>query len=279
MCRVTLWDLRRSLTGVHGVGNSVGAPPQRLSEVFPHRKGIFAMHEVGGRVVTASKDGDAAVCALSATGLVHTRSFRLGMGCLKTARWRDEHIFACAGDQGDIALVDTRAPAGAAVSGGASGETSGAVGSSLRMSQAHPLGITDVRWSPAASHLLLSSGRGTSLLLHDVRAPREPVLVLRGHARRDVRGLAIYTPTFCHGGRGVSACGEASARLSLYDVEGGARVWEASLGAALGDDGKCRPLEAGAHLRAVPLGGGAVAAEEALVVTVGRRVEAYVAAP
>ena len=109
--------------------------------------------------------------------------------------------------------------------------------------------------------------------------PREPVLALRGHAHRPVKGLAIYTPTFCHSGRGVTACGEASARLSLYDVEGGARVWEASLGASLGDDGKCKPLEAGAHLRAVPLGGGAVAAAEALVVTVGKRVEAYVAAP
>jgi len=263
MRSVALWDLRASLSGgassANGKSKEVGRPPRKLAECSPQRNGIFSLHEVGGSVLTASKDGTAATSSLTPTGLSHARSFHVGLGAVKTARWRDEHFFACAGATGDVALVDTRAPG-----------SEGAGCASVFIKGAHRNGVNDVQWSPRDSHLLLTSGPGLEMLLHDVRAPNKPVVQLVGHAKEIVPGYPQYTPAFSHAGRGVSTCGHMSNRLSLFDVASGARVWEASLA---DEDGDARaPLRSGAKSRLLRLDEDE---DEVLLVTEGKRIEVH----
>ena len=262
LCSVVLWDLRPSLDAAERCGReaTITSPYRVLAtNKHLHAKGIFSLHEMAGSVLTAGKDGHAATCALTPTGFAGKRSFDVGMRMLKTARWRDAHSFACAGQSHDIAIIDTRAA-----------ESSGA---SLRIDNAHASGmVSDVRWSPCDEHLLLTSGKDMEMLLHDVRAPGRDVVRLRGHARSMAKkGNPIFTPTFSHGGRAVTALGHGSNRLSLFSVASGAMVWEAST-----KDERGQPRElmlGGAQVHALRFGGAGSAADEALVLADGKHVE------
>ena len=275
--RVTLWDVRASLgsfgaslgSGARGK-NTIGGAPVAIGSCTPHSKGIYSLHEVGGRVLTGSKDGSCALSLIVPTGLKHARTFDADIGTLRSVRWRDEHLFACGGREGHIALIDTRAPSGQG--GGGGGASLTGQGASVRISSALENGVSDLRWSPRAdaSHLLLSSGPGLEMRLHDVRATREPVVQFSGHARQVVAGYSIYTPTWSHDGRAVSACGRGSNRLSLFDVASGALAWEATL---KDDDGDNRAaLEGGAQLRSLRF---SEEEDELLLVATGKRVEVH----
>lgn len=81
--------------------------------------GVFSLHECGGRVLTASKDGTVAVSALgdaasSTTFAVVLRYDELHEGVVKCARWRqagsggEPLVFASCGNDRQLCIVDAR---------------------------------------------------------------------------------------------------------------------------------------------------------------------------
>lgn len=174
------------------------------------------MHEVGGSVVTGSKDGAAALLRVTPTGLVHEAAHNFGVGVLKSVRWwrAGPTCFAAAGD-GDLALFDPRC----------GGKTSAGL---TLVSGAHARRIDCVRWSPRDDHLLLSNGGDRPMRLHDVRSNKGPVLELVGHTKAtQIDGN--YHPSFTHGGAAISCLGHMTNRLSIFRVADGARVSEGEL--------------------------------------------------
>lgn len=262
-----LWDLH-----AHVFAASTRAPGA-VAELAVHESGIFSMHELHGSVLTASKDGTCAVCALTAGGLARKSRYDFALGKLKTARWRDAATFACAGEGNAVAMVDVRGGGG----GGGCGATL-----KLEMKGLHDHGLQDLRWSPACEHLLLSSGSDTTMGLHDVRYPGAAVIRLHGHAKKVTEGLNVFTPCFSHGGRAVSCLGQDSNRLTLYSAASGQRVWEATLRDASGEVRP--PPKKGAQVHAFgpqqASGGGGAAGgsgeEEVLLVTNGKYVDVHV---
>ena len=254
---VALWDLAASAEG------SQRGEPRMLSQVEVCSKaGTFTMHELGGRVLTGGKECCAITTQVTASGLSVAGSVDMRMGILKSARWRDAHTFACGGDCGDAAMVDTRAAGGG---GGGKGGSGGIV----RLLGVHAGGVSTVRWSPCDEHVLLTAGVDRTLRLHDMRKPRAPLAELSGHAQADIHGkTTIYAPTFTHGGRCVSTLGHGSNKVSVYSASSGERVWEGAMLDA--DTGEPREANKGAQLISATSAG-----QEVLVVGMGTRVEMY----
>ena len=267
---VILWDVNHQ-HGTHR-GNGKASSYARLSDATPHSKGIYSLHEVNGRVLTGSKDGTCSLSTITTSSLQHTDTYDIRDKCIKTARWQggddggegSATTFACGGESGELLLYDTRG-------GGHNTKT-------ILSGHPHDNGVSNVRWSPLTSHLLLSSGRSLSMALHDIRKPSAPLFLLRGHSKQTiVKGYMIYTPTFSHGGRGVTTLGHYSNCLSVYDVGSGVRVWDG----ALTDEGggvRGSPMTQGGHVQVLGGGGGGGREEEeVLAVADGRRVAMMVA--
>ena len=75
--------------------------------------GIFSLHERGGRLVTASKDGTVVVSSLGGTASLAAvqRYDELHEGVVKCARWREGGgTFASCGNDRSVCVVDTRQP-------------------------------------------------------------------------------------------------------------------------------------------------------------------------
>jgi hypothetical protein len=194
-----------------------------------HRGGVFSMHEAGGRVLTASKDGSVVVSALRGDGglMATSRHDDLhGGGVVKCARWRRAggagaaaaapDVFASCGNDRAVRIVDAR---------------QGGAAAAVVLEGGHSSAVNCVRWSPAAEHLLLSASHDPHVLLHDLRAPSQALHSLAGHSA-ERRIAAIYQPAFVAGGRGVAAAGAGG--LSLYDVASGAAVSRGEVGLAVG---------------------------------------------
>lgn len=258
---VKLWDLNACRS--NGGRGKAAADARELRSAFPNTGGIWAMHEMHGRVVTASKDKTSAVLSLGQASLDVLGRYSPGLGDLRTARWRDKDVFACGGSQSNsFALVDTRIASGS--SGAMSVRSAGCV-------------VFTLRWSPRDDFLLLCVGNDDTLRLHDVRSPKGALIEMTGHTRRGHISKKIYTPTFSHGGAAITTVGHGSNKLTVFSVADGSRV---SAGLLLDDDGASgrRPLDAGATLQAVQHGD----EDEVLVLAHGyergaKRLEAHVA--
>ena len=135
-------------------------------------------------------------------------------GVVKCVRWRDPHTFGSAGNDRRVCVVDARQPPAAGarlrVSGGVlagrrpclaasvmnlpgdappspSQHASFAclpspAGASLAIEGAHATAVNCLRWSPASEHQVLSASHDPALLLHDLRAPGQPLHRFVGHA-------------------------------------------------------------------------------------------------
>ena len=251
---MALWDLNRS---------AAGATPRRVGVLSSaHRTGIWAMHELGGKLVTASKDRTCCISSLHESRMSVVSRYEPGFGNLQTCRWRDESLFACAGGTPQVAVVDVRASGG----GGA-----GVPGGQVLASGPAGTCVLTVRWSPRDEHLLLASGSDRAMRLHDMRAPATPLAELRGHVRKpNEKDRRIYAPSFTHAGAAVSAVGHGSSKLTVFSVDGGGtRVSEGQLLEDADEGGgRRKPLEAGCTLQAVGDG--------VLLLAHGTRLEAYV---
>jgi WD40 repeat protein len=207
---IRLWDLARS--SPHG--------PLRLGSYDVHARqsgGIFAMHEVGLRVLTASKDRTVALTQLRADGGADiVSSFdSIHSGAVRSVRWsHGAHTFVSGATTGDIVLSDTRAPAPA---------------EAAAMRRAHSSAVNTLAWCGAAEHVFLSSSCDATMLLHDVRKPSTALATLVGHTRLP-RQTAINQPTFCDGGRFVVSIGEGSPHLSLFCSRTGEMLSQGELG-------------------------------------------------
>ena len=206
---VRLWDLEHY---------SARGPNQVLNHEAHTRTtgGIFAMHEVGLRVLTASKDHTVALSSIRDNGSaeVVSRFETIHRGAVRSVRWGGEHVFASGATTGDIVLSDVRAPA----------ETP-----STELRRAHGSAVNTLSFCEASEHVMLSSSCDSSMLLHDVRKLGAPFAALVGHTELP-RQKAINQPTFCDGGRFVASVGEASPHLSLFCARTGELLSQGELG-------------------------------------------------
>jgi len=119
---------------------------------------IWDLHEQGGQVLTASKDGTITLLELSSNGLKTVQSYDdLHDRVIKTVRWRDTNVFASAGNEADIVVVDRRERQKS--------------GGTLRIDDASTNCINCLRWSPSDEHLVLTNGFELAARLHDIRKP------------------------------------------------------------------------------------------------------------
>jgi WD40 repeat protein len=184
--------------------------------------GIFSLHERGGWLLTASKDGTLAVSSLGGGGSTASLSAvqrydDLHDGVVKCARWQPcggdgggGRVFASCGNDRRLCVVDARQ----APSSGASLAVEGAAASALNC----------LRWHPASPHVLLSASHDPAVLLHDLRSPGQPLHRLLGHGGAAPRIAAIYQPAFVAGGAAVATGCERSQLLSLYCTASGAAI-------------------------------------------------------
>ncbi|KAL4448255.1 hypothetical protein ABPG75_005474 [Micractinium tetrahymenae] len=214
---VCLWDVARAAEA----GGRGGVVPQCLARSTSlHQGGIFSLHERGGRILTASKDGTLAISTVSNTSTaaslaVMQRYEELHEGVVKCARWREAgagdepSVFASCGNDRQLCVADTR--------------QSPSAGACLAIRGAHGTAINCLRWHPASEHLLLSASHDPAILLHDLRSPGQPLHRLLGHAPA-ARISQIYQPAFVAGGDAVATGCERSQLLSLYCTGSGAAI-------------------------------------------------------
>lgn len=209
-----------------------------------HLQGIFAMHELSGRVLTASKDGSVGLTLLTPAGLRAERAWAdaCGGGVVKSVHWNLSDFsselgpatFAAGGRAGTVAVVDTRAPTESAA---------------MRIEGAHAQDVHCVRWQPPPTAwprtrtgqdeaknggsgwgpLLLTASFDPVIHLWDSRRLAEPVAQLRGHVGAHVaRQKRIHQPCFSGSAR-VVASGEGSEALSLYSTATGSPTFGSTI--------------------------------------------------
>ena len=143
---VCVWDINKASNGT----------PRQASCVS--LGSIWELHEQGGLVLTASKDATITLVELSSTGLKTVQSYDdLHGKVIKTVRWRDANVFASAGNEADIVVVDRRERQKS--------------GGTLRIDDASTKCINCLRWSPSDEHMVLSNGFELAARLHDIRKP------------------------------------------------------------------------------------------------------------
>lgn len=183
-----------------------------------HTGGIFSMHEAGGDVVSAGKDGS----------VVHSRFIEGGWGLMqdfenlhggaviKCVRFRDAargEVFASGGNDRSLRVTDARAQKGQGV---------------VRVwEDASDAAVNFVQWSPSDQNMLLSAGFDRAISLWDLRATsNEPLHRLQGHHRVPGAGKVkgMHRAAFLAQGRYVITTGEKTDLISIYDVATGRAV-------------------------------------------------------
>ena len=184
--------------------------------------------------VSCGKDGFACLTALGAASLQPVASWETQIRLQRCVRWRDAHVFACAGDN-ELLAFDTR-QARSPVLRMADLHTGASAAESI---------VSCLCWSPTQPSLLATAGHDRTIRLFDVRLAGGASAsasaaarhawgasaghVLRGHMRDKISSkYSIYAPCFTHGGRGLTTLGHGSNAVSVYGVEDGTRVSEVS---------------------------------------------------
>lgn len=229
---VCLWDLGQTQAGGWERGSEVqSASPRRLAAAPPDLHsgaGVFSLHAAASACLTGAKDGSVAVCALhpagALTALQRYAAPHAGR-VVKSVRWAPPGdaapaLFATGGDDGRVVCVDAREDP--------------RVSPALTLDARSPAGVASVRWHPGREgRLLASTSQAPELLIHDLRAPREPVHCLdEGAGRRRLPG--IYQPCFLPGTDLLTASSAGSAALSLHCCRTGATLSRGAVGGELG---------------------------------------------
>eukprot|EP00939_MAST-03C_sp_MAST-3C-sp1_P003705 g3705.t1 len=199
---VTLWDVRKVLR------EHSNARPKILHSTSVHRTGIFCAHNVGDRLVTASKDKTVAYAAISSSGGVRVvrRFDSIHSKVVKSAVLRDANVFASAGNDLSVVVADARQKEIAA-----------------EREDAHPFAVNHVAWNPCDANEFMTASFDNTIRLWDVRSLASPKRSLRGHAmlHDGQRGRCITKPVYVAGGRCVATSGEKSNALSIFDTATG----------------------------------------------------------
>ena len=107
---------------------------------------------------------------------------------IKTVRWRDDDVWLSAGNDGVLAVCDSRLATGYAV---CKMETGGVVNTA--------------EWCPSQEHVLGVCGFSPTIQLYDIRRPSESVHRLSSHVAPGItRCKAIYQFRFSPSGRARS---------------------------------------------------------------------------
>lgn len=220
---LSLWNAGKSAIGIGG-----REKPRCIAQDTPHGgAGIFSMSEIGGLILTSSKDFSAAVTDIDPAGgfqvLQHFED--LHNGVVKCARWKPvvrhsddgeasycqkPFIFASCGNDRSIRITDIRQQTSSASSTAA-----------MAIKETHSTAINCVAWSPSNEYVLLSSSHDPHILLHDIRRTTQPLVKMSGHASPNRRVGSILHPAFVESGSAVVTPGDRSTVLTLYCADSG----------------------------------------------------------
>jgi WD40 repeat protein len=173
--------------------------PKILSSVSLHEKGIFAMDERDGHILTGSKDRSLSVSVIQSSGEIRrVQSFLdLHASVVKGVQWKPSHeehdcppqVFVSGGQDCSIFVQDIRSSSPA-----------------LHIPVAHEGGVHTVSWCPVTpgsdgnEHLLMSAGYDSSVKIFDVRvcggATCPPLHTFRDQGAPLSRRSSITTPAF-----------------------------------------------------------------------------------
>ncbi|GAQ92367.1 hypothetical protein KFL_009950020 [Klebsormidium nitens] len=206
---VVLWDIDKT-------SNSTGTPRIVAETSSIHNNGIFGMHELGGKIATASKDKTVGITVVTEAGLEPVTVLSgHHSAAVRAIHFRDSHHLADGSADCSVAVSDLRL----------------ADPGSLCIENAHNSAINVVQWHPTNEHLLMSASHDRGICLHDIRATQQPLFTFVGHLGPTLaRSKSIYRPSFLGAGRYLASPGEGSQAISLYDVASGKTVSRGCLG-------------------------------------------------
>eukprot|EP01018_Ginkgo_biloba_P021314 Gb_13014 [translate_table: standard] len=210
-----LWDINKEASG--GLQPDQCASPPIVAETYDlHSQGIFGMHELNGRIATASKDSSVGFSRFQSSGITVERTFSgHHSGPVKGISFRDSDILVDCGADNRICILDLRLPNFC----------------TLTIESDHRTGVNVVEWCPSQDFLLLSASRDPELLLYDIRSPKQPLHKLWGHVDPKLRKCShIYRPAFVSGGMAIATPGQGSGQISLYSVNDGKAISRGFIG-------------------------------------------------
>lgn len=202
---LVVWDISKKPS------NMTDQTPPIVAEVDNlHSKGIFGMHELNGRIATASKDSSVGFCSLRGSGIEVERTFSgHHRGPIRGICFRDLDILADCGADNRICILDLRQPNSC----------------TLTIESDHFTGVNVVEWCPSQEFLLLSASKDPGILLYDIRSPEQPLYKLQGHVDLMLRKCSqIYRPAFVGNGMTVATPGQGSRQITLYSTTNGKAI-------------------------------------------------------
>ena len=214
-----------------------GTQPALVTQLFPHNSGIYSMHALEDRILTASKDASVVLSRLGQSALSIERTFdELHGAVVKCVRWRDGVTLASGGNERQIRVSDLRS------SSEALSVPSGDV-------------VNTLEWSPSDANVVACSGFARSIKIFDIRQTHQPLHLLDAHVSPELRQCkSIYQFRFFGSGKYIVTAGEKSRSLTVYNARSGATLSRGSVGCdptAIAVDGANTQLVAAAVDRQV----------------------------
>ncbi len=167
---VRIWDLKKEHEG----------EPRLAGSAEVHKNGIFSMHEVQKRVLTASKDRSVVLSSIGGEKILEERRFAdLHSSVVKCVKWRpfSDRVFASVSNQ-ELVVQDSRME-----------------GVSVRQDNSHGLAANSLCWCPNDTNLFATAAFDPQVLVHDLRRPGKVVYRFEGHVLGP-RVSKIYHPIF-----------------------------------------------------------------------------------
>ena len=204
--KVALWDLRKQ-----NIKN--GVPIQVTSSSSIHSQGVFSMDAQRNKFVTGSKDTTVALSVIAEGSISTTRLFsNIHTHIVKSVNMRDENIFASAGNDMTIQVIDVRQP-----------DDSTAVCSITE--SGHDKVINSVRWNSYNSNILCSTSFDEKIQVWDIRSTATPLFSLSGHSHGygSAKKNKIYHPVYVANGTCLLSpgLGGSSEYLTLFSLMDG----------------------------------------------------------
>ena len=226
---VKLWDVSQSRSGTPSGPHSFYSQPKQVTKSqCGHNKGIFAMDEMAGKILTGSKDKSVCVSLLTdSCQIVFDSEHILHEGVVKSVSWRHHLsaendqmlpggcppvVFASGSQDASVCIKDTRSPPQLP---------------EVSLQGVHMGGVHTVQWCPfnGGEHLLLTAGFDGSVQVFDIRAASNgesqkcsPVHVFRDRdsGKKKQRG-SITTPSFLNS-EAVVIPWEMSGSVSIHSI-------------------------------------------------------------
>lgn len=202
---IRLWDLTKK--------NIVSEKPKLVTTAeHIHTRGIFALDEASGKILSGSKDKYICVSEVSGDGRIDLlQQYLYHSGVVKSVSWKSgdfsPNIFLSGGQDNKIFMKDIRT----------SGEAENC------NTECFQAGVHTVAWNNTSgnSDIFLVAGLGPIVKVYDSRKFSTSLYELRGHCNPNLRRYnTISTPKFISSDV-VLCIGEGSDDISLYSLKTG----------------------------------------------------------